>query len=172
MAASVALRDLHVDVPATDGRRIEVVANGLPLWRGAQIAVDTTLVSPLQRSGEPRPGADAEPGCALRHAEASKQRTYPELRAGGAGRCRLVVFGKEVGGRFSPNALAFIRRLARARGRARAPWNAAATGQALTRRWHGLASLAALRAHAQCDAGDDQEPPLGELLAGRPRQLD
>ena len=181
VAASVALRDLNVDVPATDGRRIEVVANGLPLWRGAQIAVDTTLVSPLQRCGEPRPGADVEPGCALRHAEARKHRTYPELRAGGQGRCRLVVFGMEVGGRFSPNALAFIRRLARPRGRARAPWNAAAAGRALTRRWHCLASLAALRAHAQtllelpvqsCDAGDDQELPLGELLAERPGQPD
>ena len=179
MAASVALRDLNVDVPATDGRRIEVVANGLPLWRGAQIAVDTPLVSPLQRCGEPRPGADVEPGCALRHAEARKHRTYPELRAGGQGRCRLVVFGMEVGGRFSPNALAFIRRLARTRGRARAPWNAAAAGRALTRRWHCLASLAALRAHAQallelpvqsCDAGDDQElPPLTVAPTLEPR---
>ena len=36
---------------------IEVVANGFTLWRGAQIAVDTTLVSPiLQRDGCARPG--------------------------------------------------------------------------------------------------------------------
>ena len=27
--------------------RIEVIANGLPLWGRAQLAVDTTLVSPL-----------------------------------------------------------------------------------------------------------------------------
>ena len=32
VAAHVALRDLNLDVPAADGRRIEVVANGLPIW--------------------------------------------------------------------------------------------------------------------------------------------
>ena len=42
VASHVALRD----VPASDGRRIEVVANGLPLWQGAQVAVDATVVSP------------------------------------------------------------------------------------------------------------------------------
>ena len=35
----------HADV-----RRLEVVADGLPLYHGAQIAVDTTLVSPLRRT--------------------------------------------------------------------------------------------------------------------------
>ena len=30
-----------------DERRIEVVANGLPLWHGSQLAVDATIVSPL-----------------------------------------------------------------------------------------------------------------------------
>ena len=74
-------RDLNLDVPPTDGRRIEVVANSLVLWQGAQIAVDTTLVSPLQRDGQPpRPGADARPGLALTQAAARKRRTYPELQ--------------------------------------------------------------------------------------------
>ena len=45
MATNVLLRDMNVDVPLTDGRRIEVLANGLPIWQGAQAAVDTTLVS-------------------------------------------------------------------------------------------------------------------------------
>ena len=35
-----------------DQRRSEVIANGLPLYHGAQIAVDTTLVSPLIASSE------------------------------------------------------------------------------------------------------------------------
>ena len=47
----------------------------------------------------------------------------------------------------------------------------------LLRCWTALASLAALRAHAQsllelpvrpCEAGDGGEPPLGELLAAPP----
>ena len=37
-----------------DQRRSEVIANGLPLYHGAQIAVDTTLVSPLTASSQPR----------------------------------------------------------------------------------------------------------------------
>ena len=31
---------------ARDGRRLEVVADGLPLFGGVQLAIDTTLVSP------------------------------------------------------------------------------------------------------------------------------
>ena len=36
VATNVALRELNLDVPAADGRRAEVVANGLPLWQGAR----------------------------------------------------------------------------------------------------------------------------------------
>ena len=32
-----------------DGRRLEVVADGLPLFHGAQVAIDTTLVSLVSR---------------------------------------------------------------------------------------------------------------------------
>ena len=35
-------------------RRIEVIANVLPLWDGVNVAVDTTLVSPSTAKGEPR----------------------------------------------------------------------------------------------------------------------
>ena len=33
------------------GRRVEVIADDLPLWHGAQLAIDTTLVSPLHGDG-------------------------------------------------------------------------------------------------------------------------
>ena len=105
VATSVALRDLNLDVPATDGRKMEVVANGLPLWQGAQVAVDTTLVNSLQRDGQPRPGADARPGLALAQAAARKHRN-PELQTGGRERCRFVVVDLEAGGRFSGGGLA------------------------------------------------------------------
>ena len=79
VATHVALRDLNLDVPAGDGR-IEVVANGLPIWQGAQIAVDATIVSPVRRDGQPRPRADHQPGLALDQAVDRKHRAYPELR--------------------------------------------------------------------------------------------
>ena len=156
VATNVSLRDLNLDLPAADGRRIEVVANNLPIWQGAQIAVDTTIVSPLKRDGEPRPQADREPGLALRQAVDRKLRAYPELRC--ARRCKLVVFGVELGGRFSQSTLTFLRLLARARARQRAPWCAAAARQAMVHRWTTLAALAALRAHA-CTL---LELPVGE----------
>ena len=36
------------------GRRLEIIADGLPSWRGAQLAIDTTLVSPIRADGTAR----------------------------------------------------------------------------------------------------------------------
>ena len=47
MATNILFRDMNFDVPVADSRHIEVVANGLPLWQGAQVAVDTTFVNPV-----------------------------------------------------------------------------------------------------------------------------
>ena len=100
------LADMNVDAPVRDARRIEVVCNGL-LWHGAQLAVDATIVSPVTRAGEARANADARPGLALDQAAQRKRRhTYPELEQ--ARRCRLVVFGVEVGGRWSREAAQFV----------------------------------------------------------------
>ena len=51
------VRDM--DLPTAtleDARRLEVVVDGLPLHGGAQLAVDTTLVSALYGDGRPRRG--------------------------------------------------------------------------------------------------------------------
>ena len=64
-----------------------------------------------------RPGTETQPGVAVRAACAAARRkrrqTYPELDRGR--RCRLVVFGLEVGGRWDAEAASFRRLLARAR---------------------------------------------------------
>ena len=73
VATDVFLRDLNLGLPITDARRLEVVANGLPSFHGAQVAVDVTLVSPIQRDACPRPGAAAEPGLAIAQAEERKR---------------------------------------------------------------------------------------------------
>ena len=64
---------------ALDNRRLEVVADGLTLWRGAQLAIDTTLVSPLRRDGTARARAANHDGAALEDARRRKEATYPEL---------------------------------------------------------------------------------------------
>ena len=67
-----------------DGRRLEVVADGFPLHGGAQLAIDTTMVSPLHSNGVARRGASDRKGLGER-----KEMTYPEL-TGEGGRARLV----------------------------------------------------------------------------------
>ena len=49
------VRDMDLEsVHVLDGRRLEVVADGLTLWHGAQRAIHTTLVSLLHRDGNAR----------------------------------------------------------------------------------------------------------------------
>ena len=96
VSTNVLVRDLNTHTAQHDERRIEVIANGLPLWNGSQLAVDTTLVFPLPAAGHPRRHQRQTAGAALRLARQAKSRTYPELT--GSGRARLVVLGMEQGG--------------------------------------------------------------------------
>ena len=55
VTTNVLVRDLDLAAPhVDDARRLEVVADGLPLFGGAQLAVDTTLVSALRADGSCR----------------------------------------------------------------------------------------------------------------------
>ena len=81
------VRDLDLGVVGVlDGRRLEVVADGLPLFNAAQLVIDTTLVSPIHRDGTPRPRTHDVNGVALQHARRNKEATYPELVGRGAER--------------------------------------------------------------------------------------
>ena len=77
--------------------------DGLPLFGGVQLAVDTTLMSTLKGDGGPRRGAAKKDGVAFASARLKKTRTYPELVVAGA-RARLVVLALEVGERWSQEA--------------------------------------------------------------------
>ena len=141
------LRDMNLDVPVADARRIEVMASRLPAWAGAQVAVDATLVSPVRRDGSIHPGTALTPGISLERAERRKREvTYRELLR--ARRCRLIVFGLEVGGRWSDGALDLVRRLARGRARQVPSFLRQAAAQGYAYRWSALAAVAAQRALA------------------------
>ena len=99
---------------AHDTRRLEVVADGLPLFGGTQLAIDTTLVSTLHCDGSARRGAAHRDGAALVAARRKKERIYPEL-IGPHARARLVVLAGEVGGRWSDETRSFLCQLARAK---------------------------------------------------------
>ena len=146
VATNVFVRDMDLATfNALDGRRLEIVADGLTLWRGAQLAVDTTMVSPLRRDGSPTPRAANHDGAALEAARRKKETTYPEL-AGEGGRARLVVLAAELGGRWNAETAQFLTAVARARaqevplvlqGRAEAAW---------VRRWSSILACTAARA--------------------------
>ena len=176
VATNVLVSDLNVSrTNRLDNRRIEVIAHGLPLHNGAQLAVDTTMVSPLTSSGEPRPQGRQPGSPALRAARQAKERTYPEL-VGGA-RCRLVVLAMEVGGKWSKEAADFLRLLAQARNRSVVPALRKAAVQASIARWSAMLTMAAqapfaasliLQNPASHTTPDGDMPPLSTLLEHHP----
>ena len=123
---NVFFRDLDLPVAQHDGRRLGGCADGLPLFRGAQLAIDTTLITSVRVDGLPSRRCATEDGAALVQARRRKQRCCPEL-SGAHGRARLVVPGADVKGRSSEEARAFVSQLAKAKGSTRAG-RACATG--------------------------------------------
>ena len=116
VATNVLICELDlVEFNAFDSRRLEVIADGLTLWQGAQLAIDTTLVSPLRGDGSARPRGADHSGAALQAARRRKEVTYPELALNSEGRARLVVLAAEVGGRWSNETSQFLGGLAKAR---------------------------------------------------------
>ena len=170
------LTDLNIEHSTRpDDRRIEVIANGLTLWGGTQLAIDTTLVSPLTRDGQPRRRAGQFTGAAVQDARKRKERTYPELIR--SRRCRLVVLGIETGGRWSEETSMFVKLLAQAKARQAPPLLQASLSAAFISRWTALLSHAAMQAFAASLLAQDcsnhsnvegNEPPLSQVLAEAP----
>ena len=140
------------------------------MWGGAQLAIDVTLVSPVNRDGAPHPNAADQDGVQLMVARERKERKYRELLD--SRRCRLVVVAMEVGGRWSEEAIRFIRCLAKAKARACPAVLRKSAQLAYANRWMGLLAVAAQRAFAATllelpveeTAADGDAPPLADVL--------
>ena len=174
------LRDRNVGVPAADGRRIEVLAQDLPLFGGVQVAADITLRSVLTSNGEPHPHAADVDGAVLVAARRDKEATYPEIAA--SGRCKLVVVGIETGGRWNEEGVVLMRLLAKARAREAPKHLRRSTSLAWERRWTRMLSTVCAVAFAvslvdpvkNCESARHTggEPPLlADLLAEDPRAV-
>ena len=72
VTTNIFVRDLDLGAPIADARRLEVVADGLPLHGGRQLAIDTTLVSTLKSNGEARRRTADFDGAALEVARCHK----------------------------------------------------------------------------------------------------
>ena len=78
MSTNVMVRNLDIEGRnPTDARRLEIVVDGLTIFDSAQLAIDTTMVSPLRRDGTARRRAADHNGAALDDARRRKERTYP-----------------------------------------------------------------------------------------------
>ena len=80
VTTNVRVQDLDLPPRAgADNRRSEVVADGLPLFHGVQLAIDTTMVSPVRMDGSARRHCATTDGAAMAQVRVRKVRTHPEL---------------------------------------------------------------------------------------------
>ena len=114
----------------------------MTVHRGAQVAVDATLVSPLKRNGTARPRAHWQDGAALQDARKAKQRNYPELLR--SRRCRLLTAGMEVGGRWEETAYEFLVELAKEKAQEAPKLLRGSATHGWLRRWVSLLSKAGM----------------------------
>ena len=92
VATDVLARDLDITDPIVgDGRRLEVVADGFPLFGGAQLAVDHHH----RQHADGQPRRTTADGVVLHAARQRKERRFPEL-VGRLARAQLVVLAVEV----------------------------------------------------------------------------
>ena len=139
------IRDLDVGAfNPLDGRRIEVIVDGLSLWHGAQLAVDTTLVSPLHGDGTARRHAATTSGVALQAARRAKETTYPKLSGEGR-RARLVVLAAEVGGRWSQETADILNAMAKTRAQESPQILQGRVRTALVTRWSAILACSLAR---------------------------
>ena len=147
-------------------------------WGGAQLAVDTTIVSPLTREGQPQRRAGQYAGTALTETRRRKERTYPELLH--SRRCRLVVLGIETGCRWSEEAARFVTLLAHAKARQAPHLLQHSVAAAPINRWTAMLTHAALQAFAASLLDQDcahltnvegNDPAWSQLLAEAPGPL-
>ena len=146
MRRNLKLCDMNLVVEAADERSIEVLACGLPLQHGAQLAVDITLQSALTSAGIACPNAAITNGAVLHRARQDKEAKCWELLEGG--RCHLIVVALETGGSWGDEAIAFIDSLASARSRAAVPVLRGSAYWAWRKRWVRMLAITCARAFA------------------------
>ena len=169
---NVMLRDTNLEgIAANDQRCLEVVATGLPLYRGVPLGVDCTMVSPLHANGTPWARAATEDGVAIARAEHAKGAKYPELLY--SNRLRLTILACETGGRWSDLTVNVVRLLAKAKARQAPEGQRGTQAAAWASRWWSLLSVASQNALASTlvddkplllDGVDDFEPLWPDVL--------
>ncbi len=169
----VKIRDLNIAARADDERQIEVIASGLPIFGGSQLAVDVTLRSVLRGDGSSRSQAYWKDGAVAHAARHDKEAQYPELAS--SDRCRFIVLALETGGRFSAETVDFLRQLAEAKALSVPSYLRASAAIAFQRRWTRMLAVSAASSYVDSlllskeslvvgSQGPGREPWLQDLL--------
>ena len=161
------LRDTHVPVPPEDGRRLDLVVPGLNVARGLPLFCDVTIVSPISRNGDPRPGTSNAGGRLLEIANIDNAATYAPVEESGLG--ALYCLGCEVYGRWGQPCIDLVEALVRERSRLLHPRVRRGAALGLQHRWWGILSTGLQRAVAQAilrDSGGDLSEGLLEPAPG------
>ena len=113
------MSELDLGVQGLDGRRVDFVAYGLPIFSGMPIAGDSTMVSPVTGAGTAiAVKAGTQAGVALERATAKKHKTYPEFTSYSiAPKAKFYPLPCEVGGRWGSECLEIVRLLAKCKAR-------------------------------------------------------
>jgi len=123
-----------------DGRRLDFVCFGLPVFGGLPLAADVTLVSPISADGVPQSGCLSDADAVFRDAHAQIVTDYPDIAH--AGRAELLCLASSTGGRWNESALSLVRALVRVAGRSQPSVLRRSVELALTRRWWAVLSTA------------------------------
>ena len=158
------LRDSHIPVHPDDQRRLDIVATGLPIAQGLPLFCDVTVLSPLTRNGDARPGTSNQGGSLLAAAERENNDMYEEIRSSGFG--TLLCLGAETYGRWGAQAVWLVPALATERTRHLHPRIRTGIALASLHRWWGILGIALQNVvahaiqHAHADLGQTLlEPP-------------
>ena len=161
------LRATHVPVPACDGRRLDLIVPGLNTDRGLPWFCDVTVISPVSRCGESRPGTSNQGGRLLEQADVDNAATYREVQESGLG--ALYCLGCEVYGRWGEPCIKLMKALVRERARLLHPRVRRGTALGLQHRWWGILSISLQKAVAHAimrDEGEDLYDALLEPIPG------
>ena len=136
----------YVQVPAHDLRRMDLVVPGFSVEHGVPLFCDVTVLSPITRIGEARPGTSNRGGRLLETAHQDNEDNYrPVVDSGIAS---LKCLGCEVFGRWSADCVQMVPAMALQRTKGLHVRVRRGLALALQRRWWGVLSIALQKAVA------------------------
>ena len=140
--------DMDVAGNSGDARRLEVVADGLPMFSGVQFAIDTTLISALRCDGSALPRSANVDGATLQAARRREGASPPGVGGAHAAELASWCWAGEVGGRWSEETRDFLNQLARGKVRHEPAVLKRRVQQAWRMRWQAILSCSAAKAFA------------------------